>query len=100
MARARLPADSPGVNMRNLSTALWFLAGWSGAGLVVGFFALPTVLALLGGLAAAALVRWDPSGRLWGAQAQRRVRPIEDVAAELDGQGAGAPSAGAERSRT
>jgi hypothetical protein len=72
------------VNVRNLSTVLWFLAGWSGAGLVVGFMALPTSWALLGGLAAAALVRWEPSGRLWDTT--RRVRPIEEVAAELDAQ--------------
>jgi hypothetical protein len=78
------------VNVRNLSTVLWFLAGWSGAGLVVGFMALPTSWALLGGLAAAALVRWEPSGRLWGST-QRRVRPIEEVAAELDAQ-AGTPA--------
>ncbi len=85
------------MNVRNLSTVLWFFAGWSGAGLVVGFLALPTVLALLGGLAAAALVRWEPSGRLWGARDQRRVRPIGDVAAELDAQGAGAATAAGER---
>jgi hypothetical protein len=85
------------MNVRNLSTVLWFFAGWSGAGLVVGFLAMPTWFALLGGLAAAALVRWEPSGRLWDAQAQRRVRPIEDVAAELDGQGASAPSGAGER---
>lgn len=85
------------MNVRNLSTALWFFAGWSGAGLIVGFLALPTSWALLGGLAAAALVRWEPSGRLWGAQIQRRVRPIEQVAAELDAQGAPAPSSVGER---
>ena len=87
------------MNVRNLSTALWFLAGWSGAGLVVGFLALPTSWALLGGLAAAALVRWEPSGRLWGAQTQRRVRPIEEVAAELNAQNAPAPSSAGERNR-
>lgn len=87
------------MNVRNLSTALWFLAGWSGAGLIVGFLALPTSWALLGGLAAAALVRWEPSGRLWGAQAQRRVRPIEEVAAELDAQNAPASSSAGERNR-
>jgi hypothetical protein len=87
------------MNVRNLSTLLWFLAGWSAAGLIVGFLALPTSWAILGGLGAAALVRWEPSGRLWGQQAQRRIRPIEEVAAELDGQAApGAASAG-ERSR-
>ena len=87
------------MNVRNLSTALWFLAGWSGAGLVVGFMGMPSSWALLGGLAAAALVRWDPSGRLWGTQAQRRVRPIEDVAAELDAQAAPAASTAGERFR-
>lgn len=87
------------MNVRNLSTVLWFLAGWSGAGLVVGFLALPSAWALVGGFAAAALVRWEPSGRLWGAQAQRRVRPIEEVAAELDGQAAPAPSSAGGRSR-
>lgn len=84
------------MNVRNLSTVLWFFAGWSGAGLVVGFLAMPTWWALLGGLAAAALVRWEPSGRLWGGQARRRVRPIEELAAELDGQ-TPAPSTGGER---
>jgi hypothetical protein len=86
------------MNVRNLSTVLWFFAGWSGAGLVVGFLALPTAWALVGGLAAAALVRWEPSGRLWGTQAQRRVRAIEDVAAELDAQGATSPATAGERS--
>ena len=86
------------MNVRNLSTVLWFLAGWSAAGLVVGFMALPSAWALLGGVAAAALVRWEPSGRLWGTQAQRRVRPIEEVAAELDAQGASAAPAVRERS--
>ena len=74
------------MNVRNLSTVLWFLAGWSGAGLVAGFLSLPTILAVGGGVAAAAAVRWEPSGRLWGVQQTRRVRPIDDVAAELDVQ--------------
>src|SRR5919107_1522003 len=87
------------VNVRNLSTVLWFLAGWSAAGLVVGFLALPSALAMLGGLAAAALVRWEPSGRLWGVQATRRVRPIEEVAAELDAQTGASASAARERFR-
>jgi hypothetical protein len=86
------------VNVRNLSTVLWFLAGWSGAGLVVGFLALPTPWALFGGLAAAALVRWEPSGQLWGSQPARRVRPIEEVAAELESQNSTSPAG--ERSRT
>ena len=83
------------MNVRNLSTLLWFAAGWSGAGLVVGFLGLPTSWALLAGLVTAAVVRWEPSGRLWGAKPTRRIRPIEEVAAELDGQaGVGSPAAG------
>ena len=88
-----------GMNVRNLSTLLWFLAGWSGAGLIVGFLALPTSWALLGGLTAAAIVRWEPSGRLWGQQPVRRIRPIEEVAAELDAHGAPGSAAAGERSR-
>jgi hypothetical protein len=87
------------VNVRNLSTALWFFAGWSGAGLVVGFLALPSVFALVGGIAAAALVRWDPSGRLWGAEAGRRVRQADELAAELDTQDASGAAATGERFR-
>jgi hypothetical protein len=99
MARRPSRANCSGVNVRNLSTVLWFLAGWSGAGLVVGFLAMPTVLAPLGGVAAAALVRWDPSGRLWGVQTTRRVRPIEEVAAALDTQAAPAGVHAEERFR-
>lgn len=83
------------MNVRNLSTVLWFAAGWSGTGLLVGFLGLPNSWALLGGLVVAAAVRWEPTGRLWGTQPLRRVRPIEEVAAELDGQaGAAVPAAG------
>ena len=85
------------MNVRNLSTVLWFLAGWSGTGLVVGFLGMPSSWALLGGLAAAALVRWEPSGRLWGASGTRRVRPIEEVAAELDAQAGTAATPAGER---
>jgi hypothetical protein len=79
------------MNVKNLSTLLWFLAGWSGAGLLVGFLDLPSSWALLGGLVVAAAVRWDPTGLLWNRPvASRRVRPIEEVAAELDANGASA----------
>jgi hypothetical protein len=78
---------------------LWFAAGWSAAGLVVGFAGLPSSWALLGGLVAAAIVRWEPTGRLWGTQPARRIRPIEEVAAELDGQTGSATSPAGGRSR-
>jgi hypothetical protein len=75
------------MNVKNLSTLLWFLAGWSGAGLVAGLMDLPTSWGLVGGLVTAAIVRWDPTGLLWNRPvATRRVRPIEEVAAELDGK--------------
>ena len=84
------------MNVKNLSTLLWFLAGWSGAGLFVGFMDLPSSWALVGGLATAAIVRWDPPGRLWDRPvATRRGRPIAEVAAELDGNAV--PSAAGER---
>ena len=87
------------MNVRNLSTVLWFAAGWSGAGLVVGFLGLPNSWALLGGLVAAAIVRWEPTGRLWGTQPTRRIRPIEEVAAELDAQAGATGTPAGERSR-
>jgi hypothetical protein len=85
------------MNVKNISTLLWFLAGWSGASLLVGVMDLPSSWGLLGGLVTAAVVRWDPTGHLWNRPvAARRLRPIEQVAAELDGHravtGAGARS--------
>ena len=83
------------MNVKNLSTVLWFLAGWSGFGLLVGFTDLPTSWALLGGVATAAVVRWDPMGLLWTRPAAtRRVRPIEELAAELDARAAAPGTAG------
>lgn len=87
---------------RNLATVLWFLAGWSGGGLLVGLFGLPSLVAFVPGILMAVLVRWDPAGLLWARPAtERRVRPINDFADELDRK-AGAPSgllAGADRDR-
>ena len=82
-----------GMGKRNLATVLWFLAGWSLGGLLVGFMGLPSLLALVPGVLIAGLVRWDPAGMLWTRRTTtRRVRPINEVAAELDRQ-AGAPAA-------
>ena len=75
------------MKVRTLSTVLWFVAGWSATGFVVGVLALPSPLAMVGGIAVATIVWFDPSGRMWGqAKPTRRVRPIEEVAAELDSQ--------------
>lgn len=70
---------------RNAAIVLWFLAGWSGGGLLVGIFELPSVLAFVPGILMAGLVRWDPAGMLWRGHAiERRVRPFNDLADELD----------------
>lgn len=88
---------------RNLATVLWFLAGWSGGGLLVGIFGLPSILAFLPGILIAGLIRWDPAGVLWVRPApKRRVRPINELADELNRQSA-APAgtlAGIEADRT
>lgn len=74
---------------RNFATVLWFLAGWSLGGLLAVLMGLPSVLALVPGILIAGLVRWDPTGLLWARSAtRRRVRPISEVADELDRQAA------------
>ena len=80
---------------KNVAMVLWFLAGWFGASLFVGYGELPPALALLPGIVLAVLVRWDPTGQIWsrsvtGKRIVRTVRPINEVAAELDRKNAGA----------
>ena len=53
------------MNKRNLATTLWFLMGWT-LGLVLASTAgIPSLAAPVLGVALAAIVRWDPSGRIW-----------------------------------
>jgi hypothetical protein len=78
---------------RNLATVLWFFAGYSGGGLVFGFLGMPLALALVPGIAVAALVRWDPMGLFWPVTDERRVRPINEFADDLE-KNAPAPAAG------
>ena len=85
------------MKVRTVATVLWFVTGWSGAGIVVGLMGLPSSLALVGGIATAMAVWFDPTGRIWGRAPQRRVRPIEEVAAELDQRARGAGVEAAER---
>ena len=85
----------PHMSVRNAAAILWFLAGWVGAQIFVGFAGLPDDWALLGGFVTAALVWWDPSGRIW-APAERRRRAFEEVAAEVQAKAAasGLPAGG------
>lgn len=53
------------MSKRNLATTLWFLMGWT-LGLVLASTAgIPSLAAPVLGVALAAIVRWDPSGRIW-----------------------------------
>lgn len=84
------------MSKRTLATVLWFFAGWVGAGGVFAMSGMPNSLGMGVGAVLAGLVWWDPAGWIWVKPAQRRIRPINDVAAELE-RNAGAPSADAER---
>jgi hypothetical protein len=73
------------MSKRNLATALWFLAGWMGGGLLAGLIGAPSLVAVVPGLLVAGLVRWDPTGLFWSkADRGRKVRPINEYAAELE----------------
>ena len=87
------------MNKRNLATILWFLAGWMASGAIFSFTGLPSDLGIVTGLAIGGLVRWDPAGLLWKRRPadRRRVRPINDFAAELDRNAGHAAPADAER---
>ena len=85
------------MSKRNLATVLWFFAGWVAAGGAFAMSGMPADLGIVVGAVLAGLVRWDPAGWIWAKPApQRRIRPINDVAAELE-RHAGAPAAEAER---
>jgi hypothetical protein len=84
--------------MRVVGTLLWSAVGWSAAGIVAGLVGLPSAVAFVGAIAAGMVVWFDPSGRLWARHAPvRRIRPIEEVAAELDARASGVPAEVVER---
>jgi hypothetical protein len=87
----------PSMSKRNLATVLWFFAGWVSAGGVFAMSGMPSSIGIVVGVVVAGLVRWDPAGWIWAKPApQRRVRSINDLAAELD-RNAGVPNTEAER---
>ena len=54
------------------------------------YMGLPSMLAVIPGVLLALLIHWDPTHSLWTRPAPRRkVRSINEVAAELDGQAVG-----------
>lgn len=81
---------------RHVVTILWFLAGWGGGNVLVGSM---NVLALAPGVVLAAFVYWDPLHLLWSSSnvPSRRVRPINEVADELDAHAAQRASAEVDR---
>jgi hypothetical protein len=88
------------VNKRNLASLLWFLAGWSGGGLLVGIMAWPALLAFIPGIALAILIRLEPARPLWSRSGTgRRIVPINQFAAELDKRAEHGHAAGAETRR-
>ena len=73
------------MSKRNLSAFLWFLVGWQAGGVLVGFTALPALLAFAPGVAMAVLVLWDPTGLFVRRPAKtRQITPINEYAAKLD----------------
>jgi hypothetical protein len=81
------------MKLRITATVLWFLVGWSGVGMLAGLLALPPAVAAVGGIATAMFVWFDPTGRLWPRpNVVRRVRPADEVAAELDERARQAPA--------
>ena len=73
------------MSKRTLAAILWFFAGWVGAGSVFAMAGMPSELGMIVGAVVAALIDWDPKGWIWAKQPpKRRIRPINEVAAELD----------------
>lgn len=71
-----------------VSPILWFLAGWQGGALLVGLLGLPAPLGFIPGIVIAVAVAWDARRTAPAREAARwRVRPIDEVAAGLDGHG-------------
>ena len=85
---------------RNLATAMWFVVGWTGGSMLFGYLNAPGALALVPAVAIAMLIHIDPMGAIWPADATRgrRIRPIEELAAELDRKAEGAGVVAEERS--
>jgi hypothetical protein len=71
---------------RGVATVLWFVAGWMGGALVTGLMDLPSILGFVPGIVLAVVVAWDPAHLFWAGSTRgaRIVRPINDVAEDLE----------------
>ena len=76
MAKAR---TIPGMTKRILAAFLWFYAGWYGGAMLAEFLGVSSVLGVIIGAAAAALIVGDPRGMIWNDRAPRqRPSPAPD----------------------
>lgn len=88
------------MNKRILASILWFIAGWQAGGLLVGLLGAPDLLAFVPGIVMAVVVQWDPKGLFWTRSGTgRRIRPINEFAAELDKKAAARSAAEGETRR-
>jgi hypothetical protein len=88
---------------RGVATILWFVAGWMGGGLFTGLMDLPSILAFVPGIVLAVLVAWDPAHLIWAAASTpgvRIVRPINEVAEDIERDATQRAGADGDRART
>jgi hypothetical protein len=66
------------MSRRNLTTILWFFAGWTFGAMLQFVFRLPGGLDLAVSVIAGGLIWWDPAGVLWSRRRGLK-RPAEVV---------------------
>jgi hypothetical protein len=69
------------VTKRTVVAVLWFATGWGFGNLFAWALGAPALLAPMLAIAAAGLVAWDPTGKVWGPQPDRKriARRIADL---------------------
>jgi hypothetical protein len=67
---------------RSIATILWFVAAWTFGSLLAGIFGFTTLVEPVLAVVVAALVWWDPSGRIWTRRPDNTIvrRRIADLA--------------------
>ncbi len=72
--------QSAPMGKRLLATFLWFYAGWYAGAMVAWFLGIHAVLGPILGMAAAALVAFDPRGVIWSGRSVIIEKRIEALA--------------------